>query len=411
MPGIHTADQVAGWRPVVDAVHRFGCRFFLQLFHAGRVSHPSLQPGEALPVAPSPIAPNGQTPTYQGPAPFVRPRELALEEIPNIIQQFRAAAHNALLAGFDGVEIHGANGYLLDQFLRDGSNQRTDTYGGSVANRIRLLLQVTETVADVWGADRVGVRISPLNAFNTMFDSYPDKTFGTLVSELARFGLAYLHVVEEDGAPESGPRFEIGGLRNQWNGSYIVNGNYDYNRAVKVIADGRADFVSFGKLFLANPDLPLRFARAAPLNAPDRGTFYGGDDRGYIDYPFLEEPLPALRRVVLEAGGRAEHLAFNGDRSTSSSMRTLDNFGVPDVTIPVDPLSRREAPSCNYLKQDKFFSTRDLLCFFARMRRQNLVASAISSLKDIAATQTRSGINRDHDISLSAYCPGLRVRL
>lgn len=317
MPG--KADQVAGWRPVVDAVHRFGCRFFLQLFHAGRVSHPSLQPGEGLPVAPSPIAPNGQTPTYQGPTPFVLPRGLALEEIPNIVEQFRVAAHNALLAGFDGVEIHGANGYLLDQFLRDGSNQRTDAYGGSVANRIRLLLQVTESVADVWGADRVGVRISPLNAFNTMCDSNPGKTFGTLVSELAGLHLAYLHVVEEDGAPESGPRFDVGRLRDVWNGPYIVNGNYDCSRAIKVIADGRADFVSFGKLFLANPDLPLRFARSAPLNVPDRGSFYGGDDRGYIDYPFLEEPLPALQRIVLAAGGRADHLAFSRDRSTSPS--------------------------------------------------------------------------------------------
>ena len=302
MPGIHTADQVAGWRPVVDAVHRFGCRFFLQLFHAGRVSHPSLQPGQALPVAPSPIAPNGQTPTYRGPAPFVPPRGLALEEIPNIVEQFRTAAHNALLAGFDGVEIHGANGYLLDQFLRDGSNHRTDAYGGAVANRIRLLLQVTEAVADVWGADRVGVRISPLNTFNTMFDSNPGRTFGTLVTELTGFDLAYLHVVEEDGAPESGPRFDIGDLRHLWNGPYIANGNYDESRAMNVIADGRADFVSFGKLFLANPDLPLRFARNAPLNEPDRGSFYGGDDCGYIDYPFLEEPLPAFRRLVLSAG-------------------------------------------------------------------------------------------------------------
>ena len=250
---------------------------------------------------------------------YAQRASLALEEIPTIVEQFRVAAHNALLAGFDGVEIHGANGYLLDQFLRDGSNQRTDAYGGSVVNRIRLLIQVTEAVADVWGADRVGIRISPLNAFNTMFDSNPGKTFGTLVTELAGFNLAYLHVVEEDGTPESGPRFDIGGLRNLWNGTYIVNGNYDYGRAMKVIAEGRADFVSFGKLFLANPDLPLRFARSAPLNIPDRGSFYGGDDRGYIDYPFLEEPLPALRRLVVEAGGRAEHLAFNGDRSTSSS--------------------------------------------------------------------------------------------
>jgi N-ethylmaleimide reductase len=323
MPGIHTADQVAGWRPVVDAVHRFGCRFFLQLFHAGRVSHPSLQPGGALPVAPSPITPNGQTPTYDGPAPFVPPRGLAPEEIPDIIEQFRLAADNALLAGFDGVEIHAANGYLLDQFLRDGSNQRTDAYGGSVANRIRLLLQVTEAVADVSGADRVGVRISPLNGFNSMFDSDPGKTFGTLVTELAGFGLAYLHVVEEDGAPESGPRFDMDSLRNRWNGPYIVNGNYDYGRAMKVIADGGADFVAFGKLFLANPDLPLRFARSAPLNVPDRGSFYGGDDRGYIDYPFLEEPASALRRLVLAAGGRAEHLAFTGDGPTNHSKEGL----------------------------------------------------------------------------------------
>ncbi len=321
MPGIHTADQVTGWRPVVDAVHRFGCRLFLQLFHAGRVSHPSLQPGEALPVAPSPIAPNGQTPTYQGPMPFVPPRGLALTEIPNVVEQFRVGAHNALVGGFDGVEIHAANGYLLDQFLRDGSNQRTDAYGGAVANRIRLLLQVTEAVADVWGADRVGVRISPLNGFNSMFDSDPGKTFGTLVAELGRFGLAYLHVVEEDGALESGRRFDIGSLRNLWNGPYIVNGNYDSSRAMKAIADGHADFVSFGKLFLANPDLPLRFARGAPLNVPDRGSFYGGDDRGYIDYPFLEEPAPALRRLVLAAGGRTEHLAFTDDGSTSSSCR------------------------------------------------------------------------------------------
>jgi N-ethylmaleimide reductase len=317
MPGIHTADQVAGWRPVVDAVHRFGCRVFLQLFHAGRVSHPSLQPGAALPVAPSPIPPNGETPTYQGLAPFVAPRSLALEEIPGIIEQFRVAAQNALVAGFDGVEIHGANGYLLDQFLRDGSNRRADAYGGSVANRIRLLLEVTDAVADVWGADRVGVRISPLNAFNSMFDSDPGTTFGTLVNELARLGLAYLHVVEEGLERESAARFDIGDLRAAWKGPYIVNGNYDYSRATQVIANGRADFVSFGKSFLANPDLPLRFARRAPLNVPDRASFYGGDDRGYIDYPFLEDPGPVLRQLVLAAGGSAAHLSFAGDGSTS----------------------------------------------------------------------------------------------
>ena len=317
MPGVHTADQVAGWRPVVDAVHRFGCRFFLQLFHGGRVSHPSLQPGGTLPVAPSAIAPEGQTTTYEGPAPFVIPRALPLAELPDIVDQFRAAARNAVLAGFDGVEIHAANGYLLDQFLRDGSNHRTDAYGGSVANRIRLLLEVADGVTDVWGADRVGVRLSPLNAFNTMYDSAPATTFGTLVTELARLDLAYLHVVEEDGSTESGPRFDVGGLRNLWNGPYIVNGNYDVSRGSRAIADGRADFVSFGRPFLANPDLPLRLAQGTPLNFPDRRSFYGGGDRGYIDYPFLEEPAPALRRLILAAGGHAEHFAVAGAPSTS----------------------------------------------------------------------------------------------
>ncbi len=186
------------------------------------------------------------------------PRGLALEEIPTIIEQFRVAAHNALLAGFDGVEIHGANGYLLDQFLRDGSNQRTDAYGGSVANRIRLLLQVTEAVADVWGADRVGVRISPLNGFNSMFDSDPRKTFGAVVTELAGFGLAYLHVVEEDGAPESGADSISVVCGICGTAPISSTDNYDSSRAMKAIADRRADFVSFGKLFLANPDLPLR---------------------------------------------------------------------------------------------------------------------------------------------------------
>ena len=318
IPGIHTDDQVAGWKPIVDAVHRFGSRCFLQLFHAGRISHPSLQPGGALPVAPSSIAAHGKAATYQGPAPFVAPRALALEEIPGIVAQFRAAARNALRAGFDGVEIHGANGYLLDQFLRDGSNQRADAYGGSAAHRIRLLVEVAEAVADVWGADRVGVRISPLNPFNTMRDSDPGQTFGAAVTELSRLDLAYLHVVEEEGS-DAGPRFDIGGLRGLWNGPYIVNGNYDSSRAMKVIADGRADFVSFGKLFLANPDLPLRFVRHAPLNEADRGSFYGGGDHGYIDYPFFEQPLAALERLVLEAGGRREHLAVSADRSQSAS--------------------------------------------------------------------------------------------
>ena len=280
MPGIHTADQVAGWsrwwmRYIASAAASSYNSFTLAAYRIRRCS----------PEKPSPshrrrLLPTGRRQHTRGRCHSWRRGALRWRRFRTIVEQFRVAAHNALLAGFDGVEIHGANGYLLDQFLRDGSNQRTDAYGGSVANRIRLLLQVTEAVADVWGADRVGVRISPLNGFNSMFDSDPRKTFGAVVTELAGFGLAYLHVVEEDGAPESGRRFDIGSLRNLWNGPYIVNGNYDSSRAMKAIADRRADFVSFGKLFLANPDLPLRFARSAPLNVPDRGSFYGGDDRG-----------------------------------------------------------------------------------------------------------------------------------
>lgn len=218
-PGIHTAEQVEGWRPVVDAVHRLGSRIFLQLFHAGRVSHPSLLPAGVLPLAPSAIAAEGYAHTYEGPVPFTTPRALASDEIPGVIEEFRTAARNALLAGFDGVEVHGANGYLLDQFIRDGSNRRTDRYGGSPSNRVRFPVEVVRAVATIWGADRVGVRISPLNGFNSMFDSSPETTFGTLVAALRGMDLAYLHVAEEDSTPHSGPRFDLDGLRRIWHGS------------------------------------------------------------------------------------------------------------------------------------------------------------------------------------------------
>ncbi|MDO9372433.1 MAG: alkene reductase [Gammaproteobacteria bacterium] len=288
-PGIHSAEQVAGWRRVTDTVHAKGGHIFLQLWHVGRISHPALQPDGALPVAPSALKPAGQAITYEGPKDFVTPRALELAELPGIVEQYRSGAQNALAAGFDGVEIHGANGYLLDQFLRDGSNQRTDAYGGSIENRARLMLEVTGAVCSVWGANRVGIRLSPLQPFNDMRDSNPEATFSYAVEQLNRFGLAYLHVTEmgKDAPGAAGPAFDLGKLRRIWKGVYMTNGGYDLARANAALAKGEADMVAFGVLFLANPDLPLRFARGAPLNTPDQATFYGGNAQGYTDYPFM----------------------------------------------------------------------------------------------------------------------------
>lgn len=289
-PGIHSAAQVAGWRQVTDAVHAKGGRIFLQLWHVGRISHPSLQPDGALPVAPSALKPAGQAVTYQGPQDFVIPRALGLAEIPGIVEQYRSGAQNALAAGFDGVEIHGANGYLLDQFLRDGSNHRTDAYGGSIENRARLMLETTEAVCAVWGANRVGIRLSPLQPFNDMRDSNPEATFRYVVEQLNRFGLAYLHVTEmgKDAPGAAGPAFDLVKLKRIWTGVYMTNGGYDFARANAALAAGEADMVALGVLFLANPDLPQRFAHGALLNTPDPATFYGGDVKGYTDYPFME---------------------------------------------------------------------------------------------------------------------------
>ncbi len=287
-PGIHDPDQVEGWRRVTEAVHGQGGRIFAQLWHVGRISHPSLQPGGALPVAPSALRPEGETFTHDGLKPFVTPRALELAEIPGIIAQHREGARNALEAGFDGVEIHAANGYLLDQFLRDGSNRRDDAYGGSVANRLRLLLEVTEAVAGVWGAERVGVRLSPVNGFNSIRDSRPDQTFGHAARRLGEFGLAYLHVVEADFAGSAPPQsFDKRALREAFGGAYIANGGYDLEGARRALASGAADLVSFGAPYVANPDLVARLRIGAPLNVPDPATFYGGDERGYTDYPFL----------------------------------------------------------------------------------------------------------------------------
>lgn len=296
-PGIHTAEQIAAWRRVTDAVHTEGGRIFLQIWHVGRISHPSMQPDHALPVAPSAIRPDGDAFTAEGPQRFVTPRALLRDEIPGIVASFRKGAANAIAAGFDGVEVHGANGYLLDQFLRDGSNRRTDRYGGSVENRARLLLEVADAVAEEIGADRVGVRLSPINSFNSMSDSDPDVTFGYVAHQLSERGLAYLHVVETDFAGSTAQNhYNRDALRDAYRGTYIANGGYDQARARLAIQTGAADLVSFGAPYIANPDLVERFALDAPLNAPDESTFYGGDERGYIDYPFLDEaahPVPA----------------------------------------------------------------------------------------------------------------------
>ena len=287
-PGIHSEAQVEGWKGVVDAVHEAGGRIFLQLWHVGRISHPVFHDGER-PVAPSALRPEGRTVTPEGMKDFVEPRALDTEEVPGIVEDFRRGAENALRAGFDGVEIHGANGYLIDQFLRSGSNRRDDRYGGSLENRLRFLTEVTEAVTDVWGPERVGVRLSPLSAFNSMEDADPRETFTAAARRLSELGVVYLHLVEQDDFEGDGRSFDLGALRDAFDGAYVVCGGYDRARADAVLARGAADLVAFGRLFLANPDLPRRLRERAPLNEPDPDTFYGGDEAGYVDYPTLDE--------------------------------------------------------------------------------------------------------------------------
>ena len=290
-PGIYTDEQVAGWQRVTEAVHQAGGRIFLQLWHMGRVSHPSFQPGGGLPVAPSAIAPqSGQILTATGPQPYVTPHALETGELPGIVAQYAAGAQRALSAGFDGVEIHNANGYLLDQFLRDGTNRRTDDYGGSVQNRARLTLEVTQAVTQVWGADRVGIRFSPGGVFNDMLDSNPLATFSHVLHALSRFNLAYAHLVTttEDDMWHGAAPVALLALRQAFAGPVIVANGFSRDMATWAVADGVADAVAFGRLFLANPDLPLRFRLDAPLNTPDESTFYGGAEKGYTDYPTLD---------------------------------------------------------------------------------------------------------------------------
>jgi N-ethylmaleimide reductase len=288
-PGIHSPEQVAGWRRVTDSVHAAGGRIFLQLWHVGRISHPSLQPEGAAPVAPSALRPAGEAVTETGMRPFVVPRALETNEIANVVEDYRRGAANAKEAGFDGVELHGANGYLIDQFLRDKTNRRTDSYGGSALNRARFLIEVTEAVVSEWSRDTVGVRLAPTNPFNDIADSNPAATFSVAVRELQRFGLAYLHIVEPlpSDPVAAGERPHIKFFRRLWPGRLMGNKGYDLARANAALRDGAVDLVSFATLFLANPDLPERFRRAAALNTPDRDTFYVGGEKGYTDYPGL----------------------------------------------------------------------------------------------------------------------------
>jgi len=295
-PGIHSAEQVQGWRAVTDAVHDKGGFIFSQIWHTGRVSHSSMQPDGQAPLAPSAVAAEGQHMTATGtPTPFETPRALTVPQIDAIVEDFRKAAENARAAGFDGVEVHGANGYLIDQFLQDHTNRRDDEYGGSIENRMRFLLRAVDAAVEVLGAGRVGVRIAPWGRSNDIRDSDPQALFSHVARELGRRKLAYLHVVEpradqtsdvnalDPNAPDASSRF-----KDDFGGAVIAAGGFTRDTAADEVAQGRADAVAFGRLFIANPDLPERFRRGAPLNAYDRATFYGGGEQGYVDYPFLD---------------------------------------------------------------------------------------------------------------------------
>jgi N-ethylmaleimide reductase len=285
-PGIYSEAQVAGWKKVTDAVHEKGGQIALQLWHGGRACHPLLN-GGAQPVAPSAIPITGdEVHTPEGKKPYVTPRELSDDEIPAIIEGFRLAAENAKAAGFDAVEVHGANGYLLDEFLRDGANQRTGPYGGSLENRARLMLEVVDAVSSVWGADRVGLRISPLNSYNSMIDSDPIGLTNYIAEQANARGLAFLHVMRADFFGQQQGDV-VTPARAAFKGTLIANMGYTAEEAETAIAAGQLDAVAFGTSFLANPDLPARIAAGAPLNAPNPNTFYSPGPEGYTDYPAL----------------------------------------------------------------------------------------------------------------------------
>jgi 2,4-dienoyl-CoA reductase-like NADH-dependent reductase (Old Yellow Enzyme family) len=288
VPGIWSLQQIVAWKLVTDSVHNAGGRIFAQLWHVGRISDPLFLEGK-LPVAPSAIRPAGHVSLVRPITEYVTPRELNKSEIPGIVDGFRKGAENAKSAGFDGVEIHGANGYLIDQFLQDGSNHRTDEYGGSINNRARLMLEVADAAVSVWGAKRVGMHLAPRGDSQDMHDSNPSATFGYVAHELGRRGLAFLCAREYFGPDRLGPQ-----LKKEFGGIYIVNEKYTHALADQVIREGEADAVAFGQLFLANSDLPLRFAKNSQLNLPDFGTYFTSGPHGYTDYPALSASEKAI---------------------------------------------------------------------------------------------------------------------
>ncbi|KAK1179651.1 alkene reductase [Streptomyces sp. NBS 14/10] len=285
-PGLHSTEQVAAWRKVTDAVHDEGGVIFAQLMHTGRIGHPSLLPDDQLPVGPSAVAPKGQVFTHEGPKDFVTPKELTEAEIARTVDEFATAARNAVAAGFDGVEIHGANGYLVHQFLAPNANRRTDGWGGSVDGRIRFAVEVATAVAQAIGGEKVGFRISPGNPYNDIAEDDLQETYGALVARLAPLGLAYLHQLEAPGVRDLVLR-----LRKEWPGTFILNPFTGTDptgpEELGLVEDGTADLIAYGALYLANPDLPARLAAGGPFNTPDPTTSFGGDHRGYTDYPTL----------------------------------------------------------------------------------------------------------------------------
>ena len=288
-PGIHTPEQIAGWQKVTQAVHERGGKIVCQLWHVGRISHPDLQPGRVLPVAPSAIRPSGQTFTGEGMKDFVTPRALDRAELPELVNTYAEAARAAMMAGFDGVEVHAGNGYLLDQFLRSSTNRRTDDYGGPVANRARLLFEVLDAVCAAIGHRRTGLRLSPVTPFNDIADEAPQQTFNYVVEQLNRFDLAFLDILRgTGGAPESDwIPFDYDQLRERYRGKLLLNSGFDRDSGEAALAAGKADGIIYGRAFIANPDLVERFRAGAALNAVDYSKLYVGEAQGYTDYPPL----------------------------------------------------------------------------------------------------------------------------
>jgi N-ethylmaleimide reductase len=288
-PGIYSDAQVEGWKPITQAVHEAGSKIVAQIWHVGRVTHPNLT-GGAQPIAPSAVAAKVVAYTHAGKVEAPEPRALGLDEIKDIVAEYRRGAANAIRAGFDGIELHGANGYLIDQFLRDGANKRTDEYGGSIENRARFALEVVDAVVAEIGAGRVGIRLSPVTPANDLADSNPQAVFGYLIEELNKRGIAFIHFVEgATGGPRDIPGFDFAWARQAFKGTYIANNGYTREMAIEAVDSGRADAVAFGRAYIANPDLVQRLKLDAPLNVPNPKTFYTFGEEGYIDYPGLDK--------------------------------------------------------------------------------------------------------------------------